>query len=477
MSDVAGDREAVLTLGQEPATGGARLAAAVVIVLFAGLTLFGAARADTPVAILPGFLPAMASLTFLADALTAYLLWGQARAGEEPALAVLAATYLGSALLVAVNAWLFPAAFLVAGNHVGESAGWVWVAWHLVFAAGVMAYGLYPPVRLETGAFLRFSRRIGGLMLVVVVGAVVLARSSRLPPLVGAGAHLRVPGAFLVLVPVVMAAAVAALAWRRRARTMLDTWLFVAMIGMWCDVMLTRLGGGRFTVGWYASHATSLAAALAVLAGCLVEVNRLYRRLVVRGVHMSDTNARLRAANTELSVIAERDELTGLLNRRAVLQRLAGQFAAWRQGGPVFSVLMIDLDHFKPINDALGHLGGDEILAQVARRLRAVVRGSDVVGRYGGEEFLVVLPDTPRAGARAAAAKLLDAVRDTPFHYGDRSIAVTVSIGGAAVDGVDGSLDDLIGRADRALYAAKGAGRDCQAWGDGPQARDSHTQG
>ncbi len=466
-----GEEYPVLTIGQAPATASVRMTAAVIIVTLAVVTLIVATHARAPVLILPGFLPALASLTALADLLTAYLLWGQARAGEEPALVVLAVTYLGSAVLVAANAWLFPAAFFVAGGRMGEAAAWLWVFWHLVFAGGVTAYGLYPAAWSNLADFPRIVRGSAGIMLIFLVAALAFAQSGYLPTLVG-GARFHLPPFLLALMPSAMVLAMAALAYGRRARTVLDTWLFVAMTGIWCDTALMHRGDGRFSIGWYAAHAVSLAAALAVLLGCLAEVNRLYGRLAWREARMNHANAHLRAVNSELSTIAERDALTQLLNRRAVLQHLSEHFEAWRQGGAAFGVLMIDLDHFKTINDEWGHLAGDEVLAQAAARLRTTVRGSDVVGRYGGEEFLVVLPGTGAQGVRVTAAKLLEAVRGTPFGYQGRPITVTVSIGATCVDDKDAESDSTIARADRALYAAKRDGRDRQVWADPAPAAD-----
>ncbi len=456
----------VLTVGQVAATPAAWFAAIMIASLFVGATMLCVPHAAVMVSILPGFLPALASLTVLADILTAYVLWGQARAGEEPALVVLAATYCGTAVLVAVNAWVFPATFPVSARHVGHLAAWAWVFSHAFFALGAASYGLYPSSRGAPRSFRLSALGIVSVAGSLVAAAIVLAQSRYLPPLIAHGLFFRLPRLLSGLMPLVMAFAVVALVARRRVRTVLDTWLLVAMVGMWCDAALMNRGGGRFTAGWYGGHVISLAASLTVLMACLFEANWLYRRLVLREARMTTTNASLRAANSELATIAERDELTHLLNRRAILARLAERFAAWQGEGSAFSVLMVDLDHFKEINDEAGHLGGDEVLAQVALRLRAAVRASDAVGRYGGEEFIVVLPGTVGEGARKVGLKLIEVVRATPFGYKGLAMRMTVSVGGACVDKGDEDLDALIARADRALYVAKRDGRDRQAWMD-----------
>jgi len=162
-------------------------------------------------------------------------------------------------------------------------------------------------------------------------------------------------------------------------------------------------------------------------------------------------------------VMAERerartDALTGLLNRGAVLEALEealGQAAIERV--PV-SVVMVDLDGFKAVNDTWGHLVGDEVLREVVDRVRSAVRGFDLVGRYGGEEFLVVLRATPLEVARRIAERIRSRIESGPFTAGGHRITLTASAGVAeAAEGEE--AEPLLARADQALYAAKRAGR------------------
>src|SRR5215216_6455929 len=120
---------------------------------------------------------------------------------------------------------------------------------------------------------------------------------------------------------------------------------------------------------------------------------------------------------------------------------------------------MFDLDHFKAINDRYGHLCGDAVLAQVGQRMKAVLRGSDVKCRYGGEEFLVLLPDTPLAGGRRVAESLRRDIEEHPVHWNGETIRITASFGVTNV--AAGEIDPLtiLARADGALYRAKQAGR------------------
>ena len=156
------------------------------------------------------------------------------------------------------------------------------------------------------------------------------------------------------------------------------------------------------------------------------------------------------AQAARLEALLFEDPLTGLANRRFILIQLAGMVSGARRHDRALAVAVIDVDHFKTVNDTHGHAEGDRVLVAVARALRAHLRAEDQLGRLGGEEFLALLPDTDAAAAAAAAEKLRASVEDA---------GVTVSIGWAAWEGE--SPDELLARADEALYGAKARGRDC----------------
>ncbi|TIQ28430.1 PleD family two-component system response regulator [Mesorhizobium sp.] len=172
-------------------------------------------------------------------------------------------------------------------------------------------------------------------------------------------------------------------------------------------------------------------------------------------------NDQLRASVTQTIEMAVTDALTGLHNRRYLdshLQTLFDRAVARRRP---LSVMITDLDRFKAVNDAHGHDGGDEVLREFARRLRKNVRGIDLACRFGGEEFVVVMPDTDGAVAEKVAERIRAEIAQMPFAVGQdgKTIEVTVSVGVSAVlKGVD-SVSGLMKRADLALYEAKSAGR------------------
>ncbi len=165
----------------------------------------------------------------------------------------------------------------------------------------------------------------------------------------------------------------------------------------------------------------------------------------------------------ELEIAARTDPLTSLLNRRAFLPWLAVAIEHSRAGHEPFSVVMLDLDHFKSINDGIGHLGGDEVLVEVARVMRAQSRGGDVLCRFGGEEFAVGLPGATTEDALAYATRVAAALATTTVHDG---LVLTTSAGVCGI-GPEASVESLLRGADEALYAAKAAGRNRAAVWDG----------
>ncbi|MEA1926640.1 MAG: diguanylate cyclase [Candidatus Auribacterota bacterium] len=157
-----------------------------------------------------------------------------------------------------------------------------------------------------------------------------------------------------------------------------------------------------------------------------------------------------------------KDELTGLPNRAYLFKALDNELARARRYRRSLSVVMIDLDHFKSVNDTYGHLFGDKILIRLSGTLREEIRRQDILGRYGGEEFLIILPETTGEAAAVLMERCRRKVAETPYIEDSQSssVSVTFSAGIAELTGDDHSIEDLIERADRALYKAKENGRD-----------------
>lgn len=157
----------------------------------------------------------------------------------------------------------------------------------------------------------------------------------------------------------------------------------------------------------------------------------------------------------QLEIQANTDAVTGVASRFAIMEALSTSVQTFERYHRSFSILMVDVDHFKEVNDSHGHQAGDEVLAELAKCISSNIRSVDIVGRYGGEEFLVVLPETPEEAATELAERIRLAVESLLLPF-DISITCSVGVSGI-VKGISG--DGLISRADHALYSAKRAGR------------------
>ena len=187
-----------------------------------------------------------------------------------------------------------------------------------------------------------------------------------------------------------------------------------------------------------------------------VDRDELRARLLV-GRRFAELNRRLLDAQAELRRQALTDPLTHIMNRRAILGRLTEEMArAPRQGLPL-SIGVLDVDHFKSINDQFGHAGGDAVLQEVVGRGQNALRAYDAIGRIGGEEFLVVMPGVGPRDTEIVLERLRRAVGETPMKAQGQEVTVTVSIGGAVCQ--NESMDELLNLADDALYSAKDQGR------------------
>jgi diguanylate cyclase (GGDEF)-like protein len=161
----------------------------------------------------------------------------------------------------------------------------------------------------------------------------------------------------------------------------------------------------------------------------------------------------------KLEHLSHHDSLTGLLNRRAIEYLLDREYQRLQRFGETFSLLIVDIDHFKRINDRLGHAAGDAVLCAIAQRLQEQAREVDRVARFGGEEFCVLLPHTLHEGAVLAAERLREAINQVSINWEDESISVTISTGLATAEDPREPLESLMRRADEALYQAKAEGR------------------
>jgi diguanylate cyclase (GGDEF)-like protein len=207
-----------------------------------------------------------------------------------------------------------------------------------------------------------------------------------------------------------------------------------------------------------------------------------YQELEQRMMLMHRENLDLTVKNRLLSEVSSRDALTGLYNRWFVIEKIDSELnRALRHGSPM-SLLMLDIDYFKRINDTWGHAAGDQVLQAVGKLLRDSCRVYDVPGRYGGEEFCILLPETKPGNTSIVAERIRHRLASTSLPCGDESIVVTASIGIAGMElpesGEILSPAALIDRADRALYTAKSRGRNrVEHWDDSVLSEADGTTG
>lgn len=190
-----------------------------------------------------------------------------------------------------------------------------------------------------------------------------------------------------------------------------------------------------------------------------VRIGRLRARLVEQRTDLEQQRAALAEALERIRALATRDELTGLPNRRSAIERMQQELAVRERPEPLMSLAVIDIDHFKHINDKHGHAGGDAVLRRFGERAQTVMRRGDTLARWGGEEFLLVMPSTGVTQGLAALKRIRQAILDLSFDDIAPGMRMTFSAGVSECVG-EHDLEAAIARADAAMYRAKRAGRD-----------------
>jgi diguanylate cyclase (GGDEF)-like protein len=244
--------------------------------------------------------------------------------------------------------------------------------------------------------------------------------------------------------------------------------LYPAMVGVGVHIAWTRRDRYAlyFLAGWVPMTIGTVLRALQAAGLIQVgnEVTYLYTvgvllQSVVLMAGLADRLLRTRRERDHARHVAERDALTGTLTRRALDERLAAAVAGARSGGAGVALLFVDIDHFKRVNDTYSHATGDVVLHEVAQRIGGELRARDALGRWGGEEFVVLLPDAGIEDARALSERVRRAIAERPIDVGPMPVPTTISIGVAVFDPARDDAATLVARADAALYRAKAGGR------------------
>jgi len=194
----------------------------------------------------------------------------------------------------------------------------------------------------------------------------------------------------------------------------------------------------------------------------LNQLHELYRTLAQRAERLAKEKSRLETQlgnmNRSLDLATRIDAMTGLANRRAIMEKIDQEFSRAQRHQRATSIVLADLDSFKLVNDRYGYNTGDDVLVEVARVLRSCVRSEDICARWGGEEFLLLLPETPLEGALSVANKIRESVAMTVFSANRHGIKLTVSLGVCEYQ-ADQNIFESIKRADHALFQAKQSGK------------------
>jgi two-component system, sensor histidine kinase LadS len=314
-------------------------------------------------------------------------------------------------------------------------------AWNVPIAVSGAAAALF--VR-EFANLRTFSERVYRLFGGLAVAFLVLAAANLLRPL-GLGPLVAAAGNLMFLGSAIFTLTVSFLAWRhgnRAAGWLLIAWALLCTVQIATTVWLLYGRADNAEGLLYYGLAPSMVAAAVLIA-----------------LGVSDRMRAQHVALTEAERRAQTDALTGLLNRSTLVERLDSLCMRFKPRGLPVSVLFIDLDHFKQINDSYGHAAGDACLAAVVAPIQAELRQSDIVGRYGGEEFVVVLTGADSAAAAPVAQRICKGVADVHVEGFGTPIRLTCSIGVAGSDALGVWGQHLIAHADAAQYAAKRSGR------------------
>lgn len=240
---------------------------------------------------------------------------------------------------------------------------------------------------------------------------------------------------------------------KRESRFLLGSLMIVILAGMFVLLQILRIPpliSPNIQSGFFA---------LNLIQGCVILITVAYtieKEKMLSEAEIVDTNQKL-------LTLANTDPLTNLLNRRIMMTRIEEEKEKVDKGGASFSLLMIDVDNFKQINDEFGHDGGDFVLGLLAEKLKLGVRKNDLISRWGGDEFLVMLIETDPENGRMVAEKIRSHVENSPFIYHEINIPVTITLGISDCDN-EKSISSCLRKADLALYKGKQEGKNRSIW-------------
>ena len=351
--------------------------------------------------------------------------------------------------LFILYATLFSLQALYVAYLSGQGFDWPWLA----FAVPLDSFAWNVPIGLSGAVACLFTREIADLKhfsprVYAIFGwlavAFVIVTAANVAKFVGLLPLVNLIGNLMFVVAAVFTVIVCVMAWRRGNRAagwFLIAWALLEGFTIAAALRFLVTSSGSDALDYYGLPLSMVAASILIALG------------------VADRLRAQRAALSEAERRAQTDPLTGVLNRRSLIERLDAACSRAKARGLPIALLFIDLDHFKQINDTFGHQAGDACLRAIIEPIHAELRQSDVIGRYGGEEFVVILSSADAAAATPIAQRIVERVADVRIAGFGEPIGVTCSIGIAASDtlGIWGEL--LLAQADAAVYVAKRAGR------------------
>jgi diguanylate cyclase (GGDEF)-like protein len=406
----------------------------------------------------PDFLAAYQTAIIAAYFIAAYLIFAFFRANHSLSSLYLCGGCFYAGVVLLVESLSIPSSFASQGVLPGgpQTSVWLWCFWHAALPISIALYALSEWIR--PGYVAVHPERTAGWFGVVVawvlissIAAVTVFHDSM--PLLELDGNLRAMSD-MGLVPALMAVTVTALLllWRATGfRTVLHAWLGVALIALLFDNVITIIGGHRLSVGWYVGHINALISASVMLLISLGEINRAYLKTANSARRLATANALLEAKVDQAGL----DFLTGLPARALFTERVRSQRARNIGNGTIVAVLLIDLDGFKKVNDTLGHDQGDLVLKQTAEILRSILRGADIAGRFGGDEFVVCL-FAPFSVVQATMINIAGRIVSGIGQLGN-GIGCSIGISLCSADRLD--LGYALPQADEAMYLAKKYGK------------------
>lgn len=420
---------------------------------------------------IPGSVPVFITAAFLMNLVSAYMFLGYFRTARQWPALFLGAAYLLCSLL-ALSSLAFAMAFSEGGVLRGDTQALadLWLLGQLGFPALLLVSTLLgyrkgapttSPGRMNVG----LAAVVAGCIACSILPAALLTTFGYVVPMLDAQAFSAL-AKWLALPSVTFVAGLVAFRLIRepKRRTMTNLGLFVAVLASWLDSIVSLLCV-RYSFAWYVGQLFGLVAATAVFGSYIRSLLSIHAGLAGVNKQLQNINQAERVqAGERLAYLAYYDELTALINRsrwRELLCQLIERAKAQDESLQWFAVLFLDLDNFKEVNDAVGHTGGDDLLIEVAKRLRAVLREQDVVGRLGGDEFAILLPQLQHSReAEQIATRMLATLRE-PFSFYDRTFEISASIGISYYPVHGTSSETLLHHSDVALYSAKRKGGNC----------------